>query len=167
LIFDNDKFYVTPLTASKINRKMKESLMKKIIALVSILCASNVFANVAQTDNPMDFGIVAGALFSTKTTVKAGKYTYSVIAPDLTEPACNSIQAIVWVQDDTLEGDAGGATYNLGIQINQIISVKAKGDQVIIKTRRNSTEDCSKGNVETYAVQYTGGAAELKVKLVK
>jgi hypothetical protein len=74
----------------------------------------------------------------------------------LVEPACNPTQAVVWVSDDTIEGDAGGVTYNLGLQVSAVTDVKAKGNQVLVTVRKNDTGDCTKSVKETYAIEYHG-----------
>ncbi|MGZ3696205.1 MAG: hypothetical protein ACXWQO_19450 [Bdellovibrionota bacterium] len=139
--------------------------MKNILTILAALLVSTAaFADVAPSENPVDFGIASGALNSKVFRVKAGKTNYAVIGVDLVEPACNSTQAVIWVSDDSLEGDAGGVAYNLGVQISSILSVKTKGDEVVITVRRNDVSDCSKGIKETYAIQYTGNAGKLSVK---
>jgi hypothetical protein len=139
--------------------------MKVIFAVIAAtLISASAFADIAPSENPMDFGIASGALNSKVIRVKAGKTAYAVIGVDLVEPACNSTQAVIWVSDENLEGDAGGLAYNLGIQVSQVLGAKAQGDAVAITVRRNSVEDCSKSKTETYIVQYPGKGGALKTK---
>lgn len=138
--------------------------MKRLIAILAIAVSSAAFADVGPSMNNMDFGIVSGALNSTVHRVTAGNYNYAVIGVDLVEPACNSTQAVIWVSDENVEGDAGGVAYNLGLQVSAISSVTTAGDKVVIETTRNEVEDCSTKIKETYEVQYTGNAGQLKVR---
>lgn len=141
--------------------------MKFAIALLALASIPAFAADVAPSTDSMDFGIASGALNSKVVRVTAGKTAYAVIGVDLVEPACNSVQTVIWVSDENLEGDAGGLAYNLHLQSSELVSAKAKGDAVIISLRRNNVEDCSKGKVETYAIQYVGKGAPLKMKRVK
>lgn len=112
-------------------------------------------STVTVSDNALDMGIVVGATSSKKFTVKTPAFTYVIIGADLGEPACNSVQAVIWVQDGEIAGDAGGAAYNLGLQFSGILSAKAQGHKVVLKVRRNNPEDCTKNTIETYTFSYT------------
>ena len=141
--------------------------MKQLFALMILAIASPAFADVAPSTNSLDFGIVAGALASKTVKLKAGKTTYHVIATDLVEPACNSVQAVIWVDDENVEGDAGGVAYNLGLQFSSLVNAKAKGEKVVVTVRRNDPSDCTQGIVEAYEIQYAGNAGNLAVKKIK
>lgn len=137
--------------------------MKAVVsALVLTLASTIAFAKIPASTEGLDHGIAAGALFSKKTAVKVGKYTYNIIAADLEEPACNSVQVVVFIADDKLEGQSG-VTYNLGVQVTGIVSAKAEGKNLVLKLRRNEVEDCAKSVVDTYKVEYTGAGADLNV----
>ncbi len=141
---------------------------KFVLTLVSMIFTAGLAeaATVpveASTDN-MDYGIVAGAFAKKPKKVTAGGVTYHVIAPDLIEPACNSSQIVVWVEDYTLEGDTGGAAYNLGVQMNELISVVADGSELKVTYRVNDVSDCSKSAPTTVYLKYTGGGNALEVR---
>lgn len=136
--------------------------MKTALFLMTFALGASAFAVEPSTEG-LDLGIAVGALYSTKTAVKTSKYTYNVIAADLSEPACNSVRVIVHVQDDSLEGD-GTVTYNLGLQTSGVVSAKANGKQVILKVKTNNVEDCAKSTISTYSLEYTGGAGSLNLK---
>ena len=136
--------------------------MKTALFLMTFAFGASAFAIEPSTEG-LDLGIAVGALYSTKTVVKTAKHTYNVIAADLSEPACNSVQVIVHVQDSAIEGD-GTVTYNLGLQTSGVVSAKANGKQVILKVRTNNVEDCSKSTVSTYSLEYTGNAGSLNLK---
>ena len=117
----------------------------------------------ASTDN-MDYGIVAGAFAKKPKKVTAGGVTYHIIAPDLIEPACNSTQIVVWVEDDKLGGDSGGVAYNLGVQANAFISAVANGSEVKVVYRVNDSSDCSFSVPVTVYLKYTGAGNALEVR---
>jgi hypothetical protein len=120
-------------------------------------------ADVPPSSDPVDDGIVTGALFSKTVQVKIGDYAYAVIAADRDEPACNSVQVIVRVEDPDLGGGESSVIYNLGLQVSEVSSVTADSQNVRIAVRRNDIEDCSKGINETYTIQYTGNPDNLAV----
>lgn len=136
--------------------------MKTTLIALLLSFAVPALAQVAPSTEGLDHGIVAGALFSKKTEVKAGKYNYNIIAADLEEPACNSIQVVVFIVDDQLEGQSA-VTYNLGVQVSGVVSAKASGKTVVLKLRRNDVEDCSKSIIDTYTMEYTGAGSDLKL----
>lgn len=139
--------------------------MKTALFALITLSATAAFADVSPTQSEMDFGISAGALLAKTTKVKAGKYLYNVIVVDLKEPACNSTQAIVTVEDSALTetGSSTTVTYNLGVGLSSITSVKAVGNKVEIKATQNSIEDCTKNKIVTYSIQYRGNAGKLGI----
>jgi hypothetical protein len=137
--------------------------MKTALIAILLSLAIPTLAQVAPSTEGLDHGIVAGALFSKKLEVKAGKYKYNIISADLEEPACNSVQVVVFIVDDQLEGQSA-VTYNLGVQVSGVVSAKAVGKKVVLKLRRNEVEDCSKSVVDSYTVEYTGSGSELKLK---
>ena len=124
-------------------------------------------AQIAASENPMDSGIAAGALFSKVKVAKLGENTFHVIATDLIEPACNSVQIIVWVSDANLEGDAGGVTYNLGKQVSKVTRVRAVKNEVLVTYQVKNIDDCSTSTTETMAIQYPGAGAPLVSRMVK
>jgi hypothetical protein len=145
--------------------------MKRFSITALLLSLSFVaVADVKPSSDQLDQGIVTGALFSKTTKVKAGKYSYAVIAANMEEPACNPIQAIVRVHNPDLEGSEGSdgsVIYNLGIQVTNIASVTVNGKNIIIAAQRSDTENCERKISETYAVQYTGNSGILSVKRTK
>ncbi|MDR2220018.1 MAG: hypothetical protein LBE24_05495 [Methylobacillus sp.] len=141
--------------------------MKRLsIAAILVSLSFTAVADVSPTSETVDFGIEAGALSSKTFQVKIGKYSYTVIAVDLGEPACNSVQTLVRVDDPNLDQD-GSVLYNLGIQTAGVTSAKANGNNVVIAVRKNSPEDCSQSTTEAYAIQYTGSPDRLSVKKAK
>lgn len=136
--------------------------MKSALFLLTFAFGVSAFAIEPSTEG-LDHGIAVGALYSTKTTVKTPKVTYQVIAADLSEPACNSVQVIVHLQDDKVEGD-GTLTYNLGLQTSGVVSAKANGNLVVLKVRRNNVEDCAKSTIVTYTFEYAGNGGGLNLK---
>ena len=138
--------------------------MKKIIVMLSLAMATSAFAGIAPSEDTMDFGIAAGDLNSKVFKVKADKYEYDVIAADLVEPACNSVKAIIWVNDDQLPGDSGGVAYRLNSNFSAITSVQKQGNSIVITGRQNTPEDCTKHVVKTFTVEYPGNGGELSVK---
>jgi len=141
--------------------------MKTLLTILVLSSSASVFAaNVAPTESAMDHGISAGALYSKVIKVKAGKYVYNVIGADLEEPACNSVQTVVTVEDDKLADTEGTTTvtYNLGTQVAGIVSAKASGNSVVIRARQNSAEDCTKSTIKTYVIRYPGKAGNLSLK---
>lgn len=144
-----------------------KTMITAFVLMISFAFSNSASAGIAHSQEPMDFGIVAGALFSKKSEVKVGKYKYNIISVDLGEPACNSVQVVVWVADDQLEGEVAGATYNLGLQVSGVVSVKAQGKKVVLKVKRNNPEDCTKSTIQTYTMEYAGQAGELNFETVK
>lgn len=134
--------------------------MKSLALALFMSFAIPAFAQIAPSTEGLDHGIVAGALFSKKFEAKAGAYTYNIIAADLEEPACNSIQVVVFIVDDQVEG-SGAVTYNLGLQVSGVVSVKSVGKSVILKLRRNEVEDCTKSVIDTYKMEYSGSGSDL------
>ena len=135
-------------------------MKKHVLAIASLIFCAGLAqaapATIAPSSNEMDFGIVAGAFAGRPKIVVAGNYTYNIIAPDLVEPACNSTQIVLWVEDDTLEGEARGVAYNLGVQASKLVSVNASGDELQIVYRVNNIDDCSTSTDVTKFVKYTG-----------
>lgn len=121
-------------------------------------------SQIAASTRDLDYGVVAGAFAKKPKKVNAGGVTYHVIAPDLIEPACNSTQIIVWVEDPTLEGDAGGIAYNLGVQASSLESVSAEGDELKITYHVNDQNDCSFSVPVTVYLKYTGAGNPLEVR---
>jgi|GEM_PF-6944460 len=139
-----------------------KSFRLSVLFALTFTFSGGAFAVEPSTEG-LDLGIAVGALFSTKTKVKTKNYTYDVIAADLFEPACNSVQLIVHLADDAIEG-SGTVTYNLGLQTSGLVSAKAMGKKVVLKVRVNNVEDCSKSSVMTYTLEYTGNASKLDLK---
>lgn len=147
--------------------------MNKILMVLASLALSAFASSVSFADpiteiepstNNMDYGIVAGAFAPKPTKVVAGGVTYHVIAPDLVEPACNSTQIVLWIEDENLEGDSGGLAYNLGEQVSRVLGVNPVGDEVEIFFARNDVSDCSKQIYETVYVKYLGEAKPLAIR---
>lgn len=120
-------------------------------------------ADITPTRNPIDLGVTVGALYSKTITLKMHDVTYHVIGADFDEPACNPVQAILNIEDPSLEG-VETVTYNLGIQISRVQSAKAANGEVILKVRQNNPEDCSKFVLKTMRITYKGNAADLVVR---
>ena len=143
-------------------RALTLSLFGVLLSFNQVLASGS--KTIAPTHEDRDWGIVTGAFAPKMKTVKAGSYTYNVIAPDLIEPACNSSQIVLWVEDATLEGDAGGVAYNLGYQISAVQSAKAVGDELEIKYTVNNIDDCSTSVKKTVYLKYPGAAGALSVR---
>lgn len=137
--------------------------MFKIFTVLALTFSTAAFADIEPTKNEVDYGVVVGALASKVFKVKAGNYQYAVVAADFDEPACNPVQAVVNVIDDSLEGE-GSATYNLGLNFSKVVSAKANGSKVVLNVVRNDTGDCTKGIHETYTLEYPGKAGPLSFK---
>lgn len=133
-------------------------------AFASAVAFASTAKTIPSTTNEMDYGVVVGALASKVRTAKIRDYTYSVIAADFTEPACNSTQIVLWVSGEGFEGDAGGIAFNLGYQAASVTSVKVVKDEVEIKFKLNNIDDCSTSVAKTVYVKYTAGAVDLSVR---
>lgn len=133
-------------------------------AFASAPAAAGRTRAIQPSQNEMDFGIVAGAFAPKPKTVKAGGTKYTVIAPDLIEPACNSTQIVIWVSDENLPGDAGGVAYNLGVQANKLVSVKAVNGEVEIVYKVGRIDDCATFDTKTAYVKYPGAAGPLSIR---
>ena len=143
-------------------------MYKILLALTSLLVTTAASADPITTievsDNPTDYGIVAGAFAPKPIKVTAGGVTYHVIAPDMVEPACNSTQIVIWVEDETLLGDAGGAAYNLRAHASKVLGVNPVGDELEIFYAYNDVEDCSTTKYQTTYVKYLGHAKPLAIR---
>lgn len=147
--------------------------MNKILLVLASLILSTAASTASFADpiteiepsaDSLDYGIVAGAFAPKPTKVVAGGVTYHVITPDLVEPACNSTQIVLWIEDENLPGDAGGIAYNLREQVSRVLGVNPVGDELEIFFARNDTSDCTKQIYETGYVKYTGDAKPLSIR---
>lgn len=138
------------------------------IALVSLtltpVANATPVTSVKPSSSLLDYGIVAGAFAPKPVSVKAGNVTYHVITPDLIEPACNSTQIVIWVEDNYLEANQGGVAYNLGEQISKVLRVTSVGDEIEILFARKNIDDCSTSNFEVVYVKYLGDAKPLSIR---
>lgn len=143
--------------------------MNKILLTIASLALSTVahadpITSIDPSTNSMDYGIVAGAFAPKPNKVTAGGVTYHVIAPDLVEPACNSTQIVIWVEDENLGGDSGGLAYNLGAQVSAVLGVNPVGEELEIFYAYNDVEDCSKSKYQTAYVKYLGEGKPLAIR---
>ncbi len=143
---------------------MKKFMLTFVSMMLTAGFATAATVPIAASTDNMDYGVVAGAFAKKPKKVVAGGVTYYIIAPDLIEPACNSTQIVVWVDDHTLEGDQGGVAYNLGVQANAFVSAVADGAEVKVTYRVNDVSDCSKSAPTTVYLKYTGSGNALEVR---
>ena len=139
--------------------------MKSFILLAVLSASISAFAGgISPSTEGSDHGVVTGALYSKVKKVKAGKFDYVVIGANFEEPAVAPVQTIVVVSDPALLEQEGtdSLTYNLGTQISELVSVKAKGDKVVITGRiRDYVENGMTNTIKTYTVQYSSKSREL------